>query len=74
MKRQLTIQELMSKTKLSDATTVVNDNSESSGECSTTFFHTESNAAVQLEHDSGAQSLDTIGTCTLCLDCYSFNC
>ena len=63
MKRQLTIQELMSKTKLSKATTVVNDKSESSGECSTTVFrpqHTES--AVQLGHDSGAHEL-TIGTC-----------
>ena len=65
MKRQLTIQELMSKTKLSKATTVVYDNSESTGECSTTVFrplHTESNTAVQLEHDSGAHELDTIGS------------
>jgi len=62
--------------------TVVNDNSESNGECFNTVIqplqlHAESDGQpttdIQTQLDSSARGHDTIGTCTFCLQCLSFN-
>jgi len=66
MKRQLTIKELMSGNKLSKTTTVVNDNSESNGECCNTVIqplqlHAESDGQpttdIQTQLDSSARDM-----------------
>ena len=73
----------MSRNKLSKTTTVVNDNSESNGECFNKVIqpmHAESashlTTDIQAQLDSSARRHDTnhtIGTCIFCLYCLRFN-